>query len=177
MGLWTEWRAQRERNHRACTYLGQLLGTPEQSDVTWLRSLGVPEAVAVRELTFAKRAIGLIVAERDALDDRTASDVAHQLVPVISREARGAPDLGREWDERWRAFTLAWAVRGDVESPASRLARVLLAGSGIGHPSREQMLRSTHFVQDTRDSANVTLRNVFGVASLPDDIRPSALPR
>jgi len=175
MGIWAEWRAQRERSRRASTYLGQLLRTPDQVDITWLASVGVAESVAVRELTFAKRAIGLIVAERDALDDRTASDVAHQLAPVISREARGTLDLGREWGERWRAYTVALAVRGNVEAPATRLARVLLLGAGITEPSAEQLVRATNFVNETRGAANVALRDVFGVASLPDDIRPSAL--
>ncbi|QJR34811.1 hypothetical protein [Gemmatimonas groenlandica] len=175
MGLWTEWRAQRERSRRASAYLGQLLRSPEHTDIAWLASLGVSEAVALRELTFAKRAIGLVVAERDALDDRTASDVAHQLAPVISREARATVGLGREWGERWRAYTAALAVRGNVESPATRLARVLLGGAGIHDPSTEQLVRATQFVNETRGAANVVLRDVFGVASLPEDIRPSAL--
>lgn len=175
MGIWAEWRAQRERSRRASAYLGQLLRMPDRADLTWLASLGVPEPVAVRELTFAKRAIGLIVAERDALDDRTASDVAHQMVLVIRREARGTVDLGREWGERWRAYTVALAVRGTVETPATRLARVLLLGAGIAEPFAEQLVRATHFVNETRAAANVALREVFGVASLPDDIRPSAL--
>lgn len=175
MGLWAEWRAQRERSRRVSTYLGRLLRSPEHADIAWLASIGVPEAVAVRELTFAKRAIGLVVAERDALDDRTASDVAHQLAPVISREARAAVDMGREWSERWRAYTACLAVRGNVESPATRLARVLLAGAGMVEPSPEQLVRATQFVHETRSAANLALRDVFGVASLPDDIRPSAL--
>ncbi len=175
MGMWAEWRAQRQRSRRAATYVGQLLRTPDQGDITWLGSAGVSEPLAVRELTFAKRAIGLIVAERDALDDRTASDVAHQLAPVIAREARVTVDLAREWGERWRAYTAALAVRGNVESPATRLARVLLSGAGIAEPSAEQLGRATQFVSETRGAANLALRDVFGVASLPDDIRPSAL--
>jgi len=175
MGLWAEWRAQRERSRRASTYLVQLLRTPEPVDVAWLRSIGVSDAVALRELTFAKRAIGLIAAERDALDDRTASDVAHQLAPVISREAREGVDIGREWGERWRAYTAALAMRGNTEAPATRLARVLLTGAGVGDPIPEQLLRATQFVVSTRGAANLALRDVFGVATLPDDIRPSAL--
>jgi len=175
MGMWAEWRAQRERSRRASRYLGQLLRTPNQVDLTWLGSVGVTVPIAVRELTFAKRAIGLIVAERDALDDRTASDVARQLDPVISREARRTVDLGREWGERWRAYTAALAVRGNVASPATRLARVLLSGAGIAEPSPEQLVRATQFVNETRGAANVALREVFGVASLPEDVRPSAL--
>ena len=175
MGMWAEWRAKRQRSRRASAYLGQLLGTPDLVDITWLGAAGVSEPLAVRELTFAKRAIGLIVAERDALDDRTASDVAHQLAPVISREARVTVDLGREWGKRWRAYTAALAVRGNVESPAARLARVLLSGAGIAEPSPEQLLRATQCMNEMRGAANLALREVFGVASLPDDIRPSAL--
>lgn len=175
MGLWSDWRAQRERSRRAAAYVGRLLPTPEHSDVAWLRSVGVTDLVANRELTFAKRAIGLIVAERDALDDRTASNVAHQLAPVISRELRNTPELGREWGERWRAYTAALAVRGSIESPPARLARVLLDGAGVAEPTAQSLARATQFVLDTRGAANVVLRDVFGVATLPDDIRPSAL--
>lgn len=171
MGMWAEWRAQRERSRRAATYLGRSLRPPEQADASWLVSLDVPEPVAVRELVFAKRAIGLIVAERDALDDRTASDVARQLLQLLSRESRA--DV--EWGERWRAYTAALAIRGSVESPVTRLGRVLLAGAGISEPSADQLARATDFVHQTRSAANEALRDVFGVASLPDDIRPSAL--
>lgn len=152
-----------------------MLRAPESADVSWLVSIGVSETVAQRELTFAKRAIGLIVAERDALDDRTASEVAHKLAPVISREAKGAAGLGREWAARWRAYTAALAVRGNVEAPATRLARVLLAGAGVGDPSNQQVMRATESLLNTRGAANIALRDVFGVAALPDDVRPSAV--
>lgn len=175
MHLWAEWRAQRERNRRASVYLQQLLRPPETADLAWLASVGVQESVARRELAFATRALGLIVAERDALDDRTAADVAHQLAPVIRREATGDYDRGREWGVRWRAYTAAMAIRGNVEAPAARLARVLLAGAGLVDPSGEQLKRATDFVMTTRGAANMALRDVFGAAALPDDIRPSAL--
>ncbi len=141
----------------------------------WLASLAPNAQVAERELVFAQRAIGLIVAERDALDDRTASDVAHQLAAVLARETRTQPDLGRAWAERWRTYTATLAVRGDSESPAARLARVLLAGSAVTNPTTEQLVRATQFVLGVRTRANEALRAVFGVASLPEDVRPSAL--
>jgi hypothetical protein len=175
MGMWSEWRAARERNRRASIYLGRLLRHPAGTEVAWLQASGASKEDAARELTFAMWAIGLIVAERDALDDRTAADVAHQLAPVISREARSTDHLGRLWAERWRAYTAALAVRGQVEVPATRLARVLLGGAGVVEPNAEQVQRATQFVMDTRGAANVALREVFGVAALPEDIRPSAL--
>ncbi len=175
MGMWAEWRASRDRRRRASSYLDALLGAPERLDGAWLRDMGIPNDVATRELSFAVRAVALVVAERDALDDRTASDVAHQLAPLIAREARLSQDTGREWGERWRAYTAALAVRGHPDAPTTRLARVLLQGAGLSDPEPAQVARATAFVADVRARANEALRKVFGVAALPEDIRPSAL--
>ena len=170
MGMLAEWRAARDRRRRAARYLATLLDAPQADDVEWLAQATSDRGSAEREITFARRAIGLIVAERDALDDRTASDVAHGQAEVIAREARGAPDIGRRW-----AYTATLAVRGDGEAPAARLARVLLAGAGVNAPTTDQLVRATQFVLATRTRANESLRSAFGVASLPDDVRPSAL--
>lgn len=175
MGILAEWRASRDRRRRAAGYLHAMLTAPDSADVRWLEALCGRNDVALRELVLARRAIGLIVAERDALDDRTASDVAHQLATVIGREARDVPDMGRAWAERWRAYTATLAIRGDTEAPAARLARVLLAGAGVPKPSTDDLIRATQFVLATRTRANEALRAVFGVASLPEDVRPSAL--
>jgi hypothetical protein len=175
MGMLAEWKASRDRRRRSASYLEALLHAPDPADVSWLAALcGQPE-LARRELVFARRAVGLIVAERDALDDRTASDVAHQLVAVVDREAREAPEMGRAWADRWRAYTAALALRGEAEAPAARLARVFLAGAGVPEPSTEAHVRATQFILTTRTRANEALRAVFGVASLPEDVRPSAM--
>ena len=126
-------------------------------------------------MAFARRAIGLIVAERDALDDRTAADVAHQLAPVVAAEARRDAEAGRLWTERWRSYTTALAVRGNPESPAARLARVLLSGAGLMEPTADDLQQITAFVHETRGNLNEHLRAAFGAASLPEDVRPSAL--
>lgn len=175
MGMLGEWRAARERRRRSASYLDALLHAPDAPDVTWLEGLCGSGDIARRELALARRAIGLIVAERDALDDRTASDVAHQLAAVLDREVRETPAMGREWAERWRSYTAALAVRGEAESPSARLARVLLAGAGVLEPRTDDLVRATAFVVATRARANEALRSVFGVASLPEDVRPSAL--
>ena len=175
MGMLGEWRAARERKRRSASYLDALLHAPDPADTTWLAGLAGSADVARRELAFARRAIGLIVAERDALDDRTASDVAHQLAAVLDREVRETPEIGREWAERWRSYTAALAVRGDAESPSARLARVLLTGAGVANPRTDDLIRATTLVVATRTRANEVLRSVFGVASLPEDVRPSAM--
>lgn len=175
MGLWADWQASRARKHRVEVYLNHLTREAEAPSQAWLTAACGSAAVAARELAFARRAIGLIVAERDALDDQTAADVAHHLAPAVAAEARRNAETGRLWVERWRSYTAALAVRGSQDTPAARLARVLLEGAGVSHPSVDQVAVGTTFVQETRAALNEQLRAAFGAASLPEDIRPSAL--
>lgn len=175
MGMLGEWRASRERRRLAARYLQTLHAAADPADVHWLTGLTGDGVTATNELGFARRAIALIVAERDALDDRTASDVAHELSIVTDEEARQDAEAGRRWQARWRAYGESLAVRGVSEVPAARLARVLLAGVGVNAPTPDQLTRATQCVHGIRAKANEALRAVFGVASLPDDIRPSAI--
>lgn len=175
MGFWADWQASRARRQRVEGYLNHLLREPDAPVLQWLAQRSGSADAARRELAFVRRAIGLIVAERDALDDRTAADVAHQLAPVVAAEARRDAATGRLWSERWRAYTAALAVRGNPESPAARLARVLLSGVGLTDPSTDDLQRATAYLQDTRATLNEQLRVAFGAASLPEDVRPSAL--
>jgi len=175
MGMLGEWRATRDRRRLAAKYLHALLVVSEPADLQWLTAVSRDEQVAQRELAFARRALALIVAERDALDDRTASDVAHELTAVTEQESRRDEHVGKAWSARWRAYTEALAVRGAAELPASRLARVMLAGAGIAAPTPELLSRATQCIHVIRAKANEALRAAFGVASLPDDVRPSAM--
>ena len=174
MSFLSEWRASRERRRRARTYLGAVLADAETRDVEWLM-LAAGHEVAMRELTFARRALALIVAERDALDDRTASDVARELTAIIEHEARHAPQVGRAWSERGREYTAAFVARGSVDSPAARFARVLLNGASINGADSATLASAMQFVQISRAKANEALRAAFGAASLPEDVRPSAI--
>jgi hypothetical protein len=56
-----------------------------------------------------------------------------------------------------------------------RLARVLLEGVGMSNPSPDLVQQTTQFVQETRGGLNESLRSAFGAASLPEDVRPSAM--
>jgi hypothetical protein len=174
MGLWTEWQAARERRRRVESYVGRMLREPDDAIVRLLEA-GAGGVVARRELRFALLAIGLIVAERDALDDQTAADVSHQLQPLLAAEAKRDPEVGRLWPERWRAYSAALVRRGSPEAPAMRLARVLLEGVGMAEPAPAQLESVTQFVLENRAALNEALRAVFGAASLPEDVRPSAL--
>ncbi len=175
MGLFAEWRATRERRRLADQYLLRLLTPSDAADLDWLAARSASRSAAERELTFVKRALGLIVAERDALDDRTASDVAHALEAVVSAESRRSAETGRAWVERRREYTMALAVRGQSDAPAVRMARVLLDGAGVAPSVPEDLVRATRIVQAERTRANEALRSVFGEASLPEDVRPSAI--
>ena len=175
MGLIGEWRAARERRRRADGYLRGLLSPPAAAEVDWLAGIVGDRSLAERELIFARRALGLIVAERDALDDRTAADVAHALADVVENEARRSSVVAAAWIARRRAYSDAMSVRGQAEAPTTRFARVLLAGGGVTTPSEEALGRAAHFMQSTRTQANEALRAAYGMASLPDDVRPSAI--
>ncbi|AMW05106.1 hypothetical protein GEMMAAP_10300 [Gemmatimonas phototrophica] len=175
MGLWADWQASRARKQRVEVYLNHLVREAEAPTLAWLTAVCGSADVAARELGFARRAIGLIVAERDALDDQTAADVAHHLAPVVAAESRRHAETGRLWAERWRSYTAALAVRGSQTTPAARLAKVLLEGAGMPAPTAEVLAVGTDFVQETRAALNEQLRTAFGAASLPEDVRPSAL--
>ena len=177
MSIFSGWKVGRDRRKRATVYLSAITPDIAHADSHWLIAMAplASQALVIRELQFARRALALIVAERDALDDRTASDVAHQLASVVNLEARRDADAGRAWSERWRAYTGALALRGSSEAPAARLARVLLAATGLNAPTTDQLVRATQYVLAVRASANEALRTAFGAASLPEDVRPSAV--
>lgn len=175
MGFLGEWRASRERRRLAETYVRHILSPQGHDDLAWLSSRIGNREIASRELTFATRAICLIVAERDALDDRTASDVVHALAPILERESRRSAEHGQQWLARRRDYATAMATRGQSDEPAVRLARVLLAGAGLSTVGPDDLARATHAIQVERTRANEALRSVFGEASLPEDVRPSAI--
>ncbi len=169
------WRSARERRRRAAAYLDRALAPSDPAERQWLGALTGDPRLADRELAFAVRAVALIVAERDALDDRTASDVASALVPLLDAEARRSAAEKAAWVARWRGYSAAMSVRGHADAPAVRLARVLLDGAGVSHPAADSVDRAAEVVVRARGRANEALRATFGEASLPDDIRPSAL--
>lgn len=175
MGLIANWKAARERRRLADAFLQRLLVPIEPRVVEWLASACGDVSVAQRELTFARRAIGLTAAGRDALDDRTASDVARAMAPLLETEARQSARDASEWADRWQAYRSALAARGVPDSPTVRFARIMLSGVGIGQPAPSTLTQAADVLQSMRGLANEALRASFGAASLPEDIRPSAL--
>ena len=81
------WRDDRDLQRKADTYVASLMREPAEADVEWLaRTATRGDADHARwELRYARRALGLIVAQRDALDDKTGSDVARTLAVAMAR--------------------------------------------------------------------------------------------
>lgn len=177
MGWWRNWRAARERRRRATYFAGRCADAPPVEWLAWCEELCGDPHRARQELALAMRAIGLIVAERDALDDRTVSEVARAMAPMLAREVSDTPERAAAWGVRWRAYGEAVNRRGVVEAPPYRLGRVLLAAVGIDAPDDAQLRRAATAVGEMRDRLNAELRRAFGEARLPDDVRPSAMPR
>src|SRR6478609_4419409 len=88
MPVFARWRAERELQRKAATYVAALFHEPAPADVEWLTANATRGDVdhAQWELRYARRALGLIAAQRDALNDRTASVVAREISEAFARD-------------------------------------------------------------------------------------------
>ncbi len=88
MSLFARWRADRDAQRKAARYVATLFVEPALRDVEWLTQNATRGDVdhATWELRYARRALGLIAAQRDALDDRTASIVAREISEAFARD-------------------------------------------------------------------------------------------
>lgn len=180
MALFHRWRAVRRLRHRAGEYAARLLVEPTDGDVEWLAAAatrGDPDH-ALWELRYARRALGLLVAQRDALDDRTGSHVARALGAAFECDERidpGRRDLAeRQFNARLSAYRDALRARA-AEQPV-RLGQTLLAFSGGSFRDVDANVeRAGDLLTRYSREANEALREIFGTASLPEHIPPSAL--
>ena len=184
MGFWQNWRAERVLRQRAARYVRSLQREPGEADVLWLARHGTTGDVdhARWELRYARRALGLVAAARDALDDRTASAVARELTASLARDPNVAAGMlhvaQRQLNARLREYSDALAHR-----QASRLARARLGQAILGFarpggaPSEAEAEHAGDLLAVYLSEANEALRREFGVAALPEDVPPSAAPR
>ncbi len=159
------------------------MSEPVQDDVRWLAETATrgDEDHARWELRYARQALGLLTAQRDALDDQTASAVAHVLAESLGRDKRVAPGkLGiaeRQLNERISAYAEALGNREGAGS-GWHLGRALLRFSGCRETVRpETVAKAAEIVSRYLAEANESLREAFGAASLPDNERPSVVRR
>ena len=180
VGFWRKWQEDRALRRRAISYISALQQEPADDDVRWLAATGTRGDVdhARWELRYARRALGLLAAQRDALDDRTGSLVAHELAASLGRDANiAAGKLGvaeKQFNDRLRAYAEALAHRGG-EPTGARLGRTLLAFAGVTSDApAAQVARAGEMLAAYLSDANEALRREFGVASLPENVPPSA---
>jgi hypothetical protein len=180
MVFFAQWRAARQLQRKADRFVRTLLAEPSVDDVHWLAATATrgDEDHARWELRYAKRAIGALVAQRDALDDRTGSVVARTLSEAFvtdDRIGRDRIDLAeRQFNARLSAYRDALAAR--VADAAPRLGQTLLAFAGGSFRDVDEQVRRAGDVLGAYESeANENLRLIFGAASLPENVPPSAV--
>ena len=126
-GFWRALRGDGTPHMRATAYVSRLTGEPPADDVAWLAGmmLGRDEDHARWELRYAMRSLGLLVAERDALDDRTASLVAEALELALERDPNVAASMvsvaEAQFEARLAAYREAFHKRSAKESQMSQL--------------------------------------------------------
>ena len=180
MALFQRWRAERQLRRKADEFVAQLASEPSAADVTWLAHTATrgDEDHARWELRYARRALALLVAQRDALDDRTSSLVARALTESFERDDRidhERRDLAeRQFNARLSAYRDALGAR--VPDSAIRLGQTLLAISGGAFRDVDANVRRAGELLDGYvKEANDGLRTVFGTAALPEFVPPSVL--
>jgi hypothetical protein len=171
----------REERQAAAAYVAVAFAEPPADDVRWLAALatGGDEDHAAWELRYLRRAAALLLAQRDALDDRTGSLVARALDEAMAADANVAADLAdlaaRQLNERLAAYRDALDVRSP-EPRGARMGRVLLVFAGSVRAARGAGLGEAGAVCDRYlAELGAALAAAFGEASLPDDRAPSTL--
>ena len=180
-GFFQEWRQERQLRKRAARYARALHGEPDESDARWLAATATNGDVdrATWELRYARRALGLLVAQRDALDDRTGSAVAHEVVSALAADRNVAAGMARiaerQFNIRLRGYGDAIGFRGSA-ALGTRLARALFLAAGVTRPVADpDVERAAAILERYVAEANEWLREAFGVASLPEHVPPSSL--
>jgi hypothetical protein len=181
MSLWRDWLDKRALRTRARSYVDTLCAEPAAEDVAWLAANGTSGDTdhARWELRYARRALGLLSAQRDALDDKTASAVAYALASALARDPSIAPGkLGvaeRQLNARLRAYADALSNRAGAGT-GWHLGRTLIEFAGRRESvSPEVIAHAGDIIARYLAEANSALRDAFGAAALPDDVAPSAL--
>ena len=173
--------AAREGRQKAAGYVRAIWADPAEADVEWLASTATGGDLdhARWELRYARRALGLLAAQRDALDDRTGSLVAHAVSeamvsdPAVAVSAAALAE--RQFNDRLTAYRDALQQRSR-EAPGTRLGRVLLVFAGSVRAARGAGLQPAgELLARYLDEANAALRQAFGSVELPEDERPSTL--
>ncbi len=178
MSFWDAWRASRQIRRAADRYAEESWAEPSAEDVRWLaREVAAgDEDHAAWELRYLRRALAQLVAERDGLDDRTGAAVAAALAERLRNDrgiARERLSIAeRQSNLRLSRYRETMRERGGGPL-AGRLAAALVQVTAPGRPRRVEEPELTALVERELAESQERLREIFGVAALPEDIRPS----
>lgn len=179
MILFSRWRTERQLQRKAARFVELIGSEPAGEDVAWLAATATrgDDDHARWELRYAKAALGLLVAQRDALDDRTASLVGRALSDRFEsddRIDRDRRDLAeRQFNARLSAYRDAIGTR--ASDARGMLGQTLLAfAGGAFRNADDQVARAAAILGAYERDANEALRSAFGVATLPEHLPPSA---
>lgn len=180
MSFWSRLSQRRALRRKALKFVRTLHAEPSEADVAWLSSIdpGGDEDHATWELRYARLALGVLAAERDALDDSVPAAIAHAVTESLSSDRRIAaamlPLAERQFGSRLATYREAVARRHAGDPLDQRLGRTLLGfTSHADVPDQRTVDRAGHIAQGYMRSASAALLEVFGRASMPEDVRPS----
>jgi hypothetical protein len=183
MRLFRSFRDDRALLKRSAAYAAVLMQEPAADDVEWLAREATRGDVdhARWELRYARRSIGILVAQRDALDDRTPSEVLRALLHRMHKDPNvddALRDLAeRQFNARLGAYRDAFGAKGHG-TPALRVAQNMLAFAGGPIRGDDPVVqRGAQLVAEYLAQANEALRASLGDVALPEDVSPSALSR
>jgi len=174
---------RRRRRQRAEGVVAALFREPAEGDVRWLAEAAASGDVdhARWELRYARRALGLLAAQRDALDDQTASDVAAALAAAFAIDPHVSPDhrplAERQFNDRVTTYREALQSRGGSVGPGDKLGRMLLAfSSDSARTAGPPLARAIDVMATYLAEASAALRDAYGGApELPEDRKPSEM--
>lgn len=178
----SEWRTERDRQRRARSVVAALRREPHEADVAWLADAAADgDADHARwELRYARAALGLLVAQRDALDDRTAAEISAALLaaqaedPGVALDRRELAEM--QFNERLTAYREAMQLRGGTVSASDRVGRCLLAFASDGaRTAGTPLAYAIELLERYAEEAGEVLRETYGEARLPEDVKPSVL--
>jgi hypothetical protein len=183
MRLFRSFRDDRALLRKSAAFASVLMGEPAPGEVEWLAQVATRGDVdhARWELRYLRRSVGILVAQRDALDDRTPSEVLRHLLHRMQKDPNvdsALRDLAeRQFNARLSAYRDAFGSRGHG-TPALRVAQNMLAFAGGPIRADDPVVkRGAEVVADTIAIASEALRQSFGVVELPEDVSPSRLAR
>ena len=183
MRLFRSFRDDRALVRRSAAYAEFLMEEPSAAQVEWLAESATRGDTdhARWELRYLRRSLGILVAQRDALDDRTPSQALRALAKRMEKDPHVDGDLrelaDRQFNARLSAYRDAFTSRG-MHTPAMRVAQNLLAFAGGPIRSDDPIVRhGATVVGEYLSLANEALRRSFGLAELPEDVAPSAMGR